>query len=1471
MYKIKLSPYSKIFYLEWLLMSDSARYNMVIDQVLQGELDINRLENSIKRYISGYVLVNSHIELVDGKPYWVKNHTVTNLEYDPKQITNDEILSFINNKFDLYTGPLYRFKLICIEKNKYRFIIVFHHLIIDALSGNTGLFTALSNYYNDANYKAEDVDTQIQLIQSLTNSLYRPLEENKSKYQSFWDKTISNMEGVDLKFLSFGKDNTHTNLIEKYNFTEKLRFSFPKEIVDKLIALKRTYLITPYLYSQSIFALIIYLHSHQKKFVIGYPIAIKEGIDFIYGAQVNTCLMPYNFNNHITIIDLFNQSKQFIKSLKQDEFNYNYYPISNIINESNKFLLNAVFNQANFRHQAFNFIEANAQVLDEFNIFLNGFMLFEQELKNNNLYFQVRYDKNIINLVLLESFIKNYQKLFIEILTDLSEGIDNKQIYEYSILFNEDYYKIANKLTYCHEKDLSNSTVQQLFEEQVLKTPDNLAIIFNDSKLTYKDLNTKANQLAHYLNQKYTIKPNELIVLSLNRSEYMIISILAVLKLGGAYVPLEVASLKDKIEYILKDTNTSLVITDISIKNYIEKIVETLNTNNSSHVINTEIVNSDEITASLNPFDSTNLTNYNNADNLAYVMYTSGTSGYPKGVLMPHKSCVNRLLEMNKISKLDSSSKILFKTNYIFDVSFSDIFTGLTSGACLTITNQSFDLEEIYQKISCNSINVCHFTPSQFDTIKSIYGEKLFSNMQKIFFSGEALEQKLVSNLSNQTQCINYYGPTETGEVTAEIIKYDPVLENISTIGYRFSNIQLYILDDELNPLPCGVIGELYIGGVATAKGYLNQDKLTEESFINNPFQNAEEKELSINSKIYKTGDLVRLLPDYNIEYVGRNDSQIKINGYRIELGEIESKILQYPGIKQVKVHIKSNGYLIAYYVSENELNEEKIYTYLTSHLSENLLPKAFIHLINMPLTPNGKLDINKLPSSDNILINQYIAPRNELEDSVCKIYVDTLSLEKQKVGIKDDFFKLGGNSLLAIRLISELQKTFKITLNDIFKFRTPEKIVLLAPLMKDNLYDKIEQIKYIYEKLNYAKFNENIQLTKDLVTKQSQYLKQIKGIRIVKAQKSMTNILLTGSTGYLGCNLLQQLLDETRYNVFLLIRADTEKDAYVRINNKFLFYFKKNLDQYKDRLRILASDIEREALGLDNLQFQDLAYNIDCIIHCAALVKHYGHYDEFYKANVQSTIHLLELAKLTRNKNFNYISTIGVLMGAQPPNQEDYYIFDENDSIEDLTHISNWYIQTKFQAELLTLKYRQYGVISNIYRIGNLGMHSETYLFQENAKDNMFFNHIKTIVDIKMVPTELSHVEISPVDYTAKAIIQLFDQQNLNNQIYHIFNPNLCNLAEFFSALKGENIQKVSFEQFVISVLDSMNPNDSKHFNLFILYQLWLQEADNANLARIKICQDYTSTVLSKFNFHWPLITREMLQGMIDQTSILL
>jgi surfactin family lipopeptide synthetase A len=1455
MYRIRLSPHHKIFYLEWLIMPENAYYNMLIDQMIYGNLDVERLKGAIRRYVSDHVLINSHVKLIGDEPYWVKNSNIDSLDYSSLPATDSEILDFVNKSFNLYNGTLYRFKLIRLCDNQYRLITVFHHLVIDALSGNDGFMRALSNYYNDKNYTTKySINSQIDLISDLTNSLYENFDDNKIKCELFWNSAIKAAEGVDLKFLDFTKDKTNNNLSGKYNTTQKVRFQFSSEIVSRLNSLKRKFRITPYFYGQNIYALLLYKYTHQEKFIIGSPVAIKEGVDFIYGAQVNTCLIPYQLSDEMSIIDVFNQSKIFLKSLKHEGINYSYYPISNILSHNNNYLLNAMFNQANFKQLAFNFdgIE-KIEVLDNYNMYLHGSLMFEQELKDNILYYQVRFDKNIIDEDLLDSFIENYKRLFIEILVNLENGLTNKSIKNYSLLTTQEYHKIVYELNNL-SKPYPNHTINRLFEEQVLKTPNKIAVIFDDVYMSYSELNENSNKLAHHLTSRYGVKPNNLIALYLERSEHMIISILAILKTGCAYVPLDTTHPCNRLEYILKETNINLILTNQLNKKHLEGIKANL-----------EIIDSDETQTILRTVKSTNL---NISGDLAYVMYTSGTTSNPKGVAMPHKSCVNRILEMNQISGITLDDKILFKTNYVFDVSFSDIFTGLFSGASIVITKNIFDVNEIHEKIIKHAITICHFTPSQFDTIRSVYGDQTIVNLRVINFSGEPLEQHLLIRISNKVKCINYYGPTETGEVTAEIISSNHNLARQPiTIGNRFHNTQLFIVDKNLSPLPYGVIGELCIGGECIASGYVNQPQLTAEKFIDNNFQTEDEKKLNKNSKLYKTGDMVRLLPNNNIEYIGRTDRQVKINGYRVELGEIENKISEYPGMKQVVVQIfnissTKTSYLVAYYVSEAEveIDQNNIEDYLSTILPANYIPKKFIKLKNIPLTTNGKLDTGSLPEPDIIIKDKYVTPNNELEKKICDIYTKVLSLGSNTVGMKHDFFSCGGNSLLLIKLVAQLQQEFNVIIDDINRLHTPEKALQFLLSIKVNLPDKTEQIKQICEKISYLQQDINI-YEPDLLSKYNNYLKNIKKNHFTKKNKNIRNVLLTGATGYLGCNILQKLLDETDYTIYLLVRATSTEDAYDRVNTKFLSYFGQQLDNYNNRIIILESKLDQLNMGVQDHKYEKLINNIDSIIHCAALVKHDGEYSDFYKSNIITTINLLELAKATKNKDFHHISTIGILIGGSIPKNKSY-IIDENDDLSSLEYKvnSNFYLYSKYEAELLLPQYKKFGVKINIYRIGNQGTHSIKHFFQENATDNLCFSQLKTIISLGIIAPEINHIEISPVDITAQAIVKIFDRVALSNKIYHLFNPYMCNLTAIFATNPKIKIKTKSLEEFVTNMFDKIHTEQISETNILILYRMWLKELDNLdNITRIKICQEQTNYILEKLGVYWPRITMDM------------
>ena len=567
MYKIKLSPYAKIFYTEWLLDPDSFRYNLVIDQILHGELEVAKLRAALKRYIADNLVLNSHIQEINGEPYWVKNDQIVELEYSDSPIASDELFAYVSSGFDLYCGPLYRFKLIKIKDGTYRFIIIMHHLVIDGSSGDDGIFGLIPKYYNDENYVREySIDRQIELLINLTETLTAKLKRNEAEHEKFWRKQLTAVDAIKLDFLQLKPKNFEIALDSKSNPIGEIRFNYDEVIADNLKQIKRRYIITPYIYSLCIFAVLLNRYTNQKHLAISYPVAIKEGLGGIYGAQVNTNLISYQFNQNTTIVDLFNQSKVFFSSLKNGNINHGYSPIMNILHGHDSHLLNISFTQTHIKDVPFIFDGiTNVEIQAEFDINSVDTFIFEQSSKQY-LSYVVRYNKKVVNEGLLKNFVNCYKRLFLEILEDLLVGNEGKQLSSYSLLDSEQYHKIVYEFNQTEKFYPKDKTIQQLFEEQVQKTPNNTAVVYGDRKLNYQELNNKANQLANYLLGNYAIKPDDLIALIVDRSEYMIIAILAVLKTGAAYVPISPDYPAERIKYILNDTKAKIALNDSCFK-----------------------------------------------------------------------------------------------------------------------------------------------------------------------------------------------------------------------------------------------------------------------------------------------------------------------------------------------------------------------------------------------------------------------------------------------------------------------------------------------------------------------------------------------------------------------------------------------------------------------------------------------------------------------------------------------------------------------------------------------------------------------------------------------------------------------------------------------------------------------------------------------------------------------------------------
>jgi len=553
--------------------------------------------------------------------------------------------------------------------------------------------------------------------------------------------------------------------------------------------------------------------------------------------------------------------------------------------------------------------------------------------------------------------------------------------------------------------------IHQLFEEQVAKTPDAIAVVFGNQLLTYKKLNERANKLAHYL-RKLDVGPEILVGLWIERSLEMLVGVLGILKAGGAYVPLNPAYPKERLEFFLTDIAAPVLLTQ-------QSLLALLPAHSAQIVCLDRDWDTIDQESPNNPFCSSI------AENLAYVIYTSGSTGIPKGVSIVHSNTVALISWAKSVFEIEEISGMLASTTYCFDLSVFEFFLPLTQGGQLILVE---NLLQLSASQGIEGITLINTVPSAITELLRM--NKIPESVQTICLAGEPLKTELVNRLYQQTKVkkiIDLYGPTEDTTYSTVSLRKP---QKRASIGRPIANTQIYILDNYLQPVPIGISGEIHIGGDGLARGYLNRPELTAEKFIKNHFSDDPK------ARLYKTGDLARYLPDGTIEYLGRIDHQVKIRGFRIELGEIESALGQHPHLREVVVgvyeSIPGDKRLVAYLVPQGASapTPSELRDFLKPKLPEYMVPSAFVFLEDLPLTPNGKLDRKALPEPDqshNELEADFVAPRSPVEKLLAEIWSNVLRIDR--VGIHDNFFELGGHSLLAVKVIVEVNKLFNTDL----------------------------------------------------------------------------------------------------------------------------------------------------------------------------------------------------------------------------------------------------------------------------------------------------------------------------------------------------------------------------------------------------------------------------------------------------------
>lgn len=968
--------------------------------------------------------------------------------------------------YKLEEGNLFRVTLVQQETDQFICIFSYHHAILDGWS-----IAILLNFIHTTYLKLLKNQKFVIGIDRSYELAQKYIQENSELHKDYWNDYIRKIEDVtNLNGLLLSHAKYMGLKLQGYRRILNLQEQFlviDKELFQGLKKIKQEENVTFNTILQFVWHKVLSVYGTGAQTVIGTTVSGRtlpiDNIENSVGLYINTLPLMIEHAGQVDLTII--QAMQEIQSCINDFENKSYINLA-ALQKKGEHLFDSLFIYENYPNYSSDIIQQELKIHFKENVETQDYPLAVNVYENNDqILFRVRFAGELLDAEIIRYVLSSVKNLLEQVVQD-----PRQQVGSLNYLNDHDTQKILYKWNDT-DKDFNNKkTVIDLFSEQTMRTPDNTAVIYDEIKLSYSELNYKANQLAHYL-KEFGVDRETIVAIALPRSVEMIIAILAIFKAGGAYLPLDANYPVDRLQFMLDDAAVSIILTNKNMRNIIP----------AGFAI---VIAIDEEWESINQYSSEDPVPISALDNLAYVMYTSGTTGTPKGVMIEHKGLVNLNFDLVTRYQLENGNAevILQFANYVFDASVEQILLSLLNGYTLLLipNNLWLDKNKFYSYLKTNKVTHIHATPIFLE--QHDFSE--LTSLKRIIFGGDlltkiCLDSLNINSLGKKVIIINEYGPTET-----TITSIVNIIEgNDLAIGQPISNTKVYVLDKQLIPLPIGAIGELYIGGVGLARGYLNQGWLTKTHFIANLFQTEKEEKNAKNKYIYKTGDLVRWLPSGKLEYIGRNDTQVKLRGFRIELKEIETSISFYAGIEQCIVLLRNEvttsgissdrEYLIAYYVSDVALEENDLLNYLKVKLPEYMIPAKFLRIDKIPLTHNGKLDKKALPLPSLTTQNVYVSPRNEIERKLCQIWAELLDIVENELSIRDNFFKLGGNSILAIRLASKINTDLgvNISVTTIFTQNTIEKLAYsLEHHVETNIIiDKSNCIKTSEQVLSFA------------------------------------------------------------------------------------------------------------------------------------------------------------------------------------------------------------------------------------------------------------------------------------------------------------------------------------------------------------------------------------------------------------------
>lgn len=1409
----------------------STTYNMPFGIIFDSMPDIKKLENSFKYIINENESFRTYFDFENNE---IVQKILDNIDFklsveDVEEENIENLYSKFVQPFNLSICPLFRIKLYKLKNNKALLLMDIHHIICDGYS--------LSLLINRLSYLYNNLNTNFDEIKKIDYKDYAVWENEKiirqefNNDKNFWLNTfIGELPALDLP----------TNNIRPSSKTfegNSIHIELNENLTQNIYLLCKKMNITPYVLMLSAYYVLLNRYSSCEDIIIGTSTIGREipCLSNIIGMFANTLALRNKINPTTSF-------KKFLLQVNEnflEAFKHQSYPLDELVKELRleqnigKFpLFNVmfIFQNSGYPDLKLNNLTCNYYIPD--NKISKYDLTLEILPKDSKMDLRFEYSTVLFDREFIENIAIHYRN----ILKNILENIEIK-INKINMLSQEEKHKIIYEFNNTKSEYENDKSIIDLFKQQANKTSNNIALIFENKKLTYKELDERSTELANYL-LKNGVKSGDIVSIILNRSLELIISMIAILKAGATYLPIDPTYPQDRIDYILKDSNVKNIITQNNLLD---------NFSSNYNKISVELENT-------NIYNNLNLHNLNiniAPDSIAYIIYTSGSTGNPKGVMISHQNVINFIHGICEKIKFNPGDTIVSVTTMCFDIFVLESILPLTQGLKIVIANESEQniprlLNEICVK---HNVHMIQTTPSKMQLLISDESAlNYINNLHTIMLGGEAFPIHLLKKLQSLTtsKIYNMYGPTET---TVWSSVQDLTNKNSIDIGKPISNTQMYVLDKNYNILPIGVPGDLYISGDGVSKGYLGKEELNKSKFITIT---------NISSKtLYNTGDLAKWLPDGSLDCLGRSDFQVKFHGLRIELEEIENKILSFPDITNccVCVKEKNNGdkFICAYFTAVNRISYSEIKRYISKFLPAYMIPTYLMQIEEFEYTPNNKIDKRSLPMPSMKTTGEIILPKTPTEKMLKEIWEELLSVSP--ISIEDSFFDINGDSILALKLqILLLNKNINISYSDIFKFSSIKSMAQRIDYLKqNNNVDNNKLITKNYLDYDYTKINK-------LISKNT-----IQNITTTNLT-DIGNILLVGATGFLGAHILEYLLKCTSSKVYCLVRKKAGINPLEKLLNKLHYYFGNKYDNLiNKRLFIITSDVTDENLCLSEEEKVELSNKISCVINSAALVKHYGNYSEFEKINVSAVENIIHFCEKF-NKKFIQISTTSVSGNIFVNNKNDSnteICFDETNLYIGQS-LENLYIRSKFEAEKLVLEH----IINNslnalIIRVGNITNRTYDGLFQRNKNDNAFANRLKAFIKLKCVPDYIleNYIEFSPVDCIAEAIIKSIQCYNKDISILHIYNQNHLYIRDLINMIEG--IKIVSNEEFKSIITTHISNIDKDNIITSLINDL----DSNGKLvyeSPIKIKNNFSNEFLTKIGFNWSPIDNKYIQKLI-------